>query len=341
VKIFIDESGTFLTGEESLAVSCAGALVVPQARWTELLRRYERIRPTLLATGNAEVKGRLLSEDQVRRVIALLLRYDAVFAVVAIDGRLFDTADIQLHRELQGERIVANPLGNPNPAVAARLEDWRRRLFELSDQLYVQTTVMTTLVTKVLRTVPLFFAQRRPRELSAFEWVIDAKGTEQLAPVETWWQEILSSCVQSDFIREPMAMLRSADYSHFAASYPSTISPSLRQHIGESPTEAFAVNVGQIVRRNFRFSSAPEPGLELVDVLTNAVRRAMRSSLGKRGWELMPQLMIERPRHYIDLVTLAEAQNIVYPYLPVLRHFSTGGKALLTAGRVDQDDIGC
>ena len=43
-----------------------------------------------------------------------------------------------------------------------------------------------------------------------------------------------------------------------------------------------------------RFSAAAEPGLELVDIVVNATRRALVGTLGEAGWSGIPQLMIHR-----------------------------------------------
>ncbi len=84
---------------------------------------------------------------------------------------------------------------------------------------------------------------------------------------------------------------------------------------------------------SFRFSSQAEPGLELVDILTNAVRRGMMGNLECEGWKNIPSLMLHRKEHYIHLLTLGteeDAASRVFPYAAMLQHFKTGGLSLLT-----------
>jgi hypothetical protein len=96
-----------------------------------------------------------------------------------------------------------------------------------------------------------------------------------------------------------------------------------------------ARDLGLLLRENLRFSSAPEPGLELVDILSNAVRRAIRGNLQFSGWRNIRSLMIHRPHQYVYLSYFGRVPSGPGPYGDVpygetLRHFSYGGKNLMT-----------
>ena len=83
---------------------------------------------------------------------------------------------------------------------------------------------------------------------------------------------------------------------------------------------------------SFRFSAEPEPGLELVDIFTNAVRRGMAGNLEIEGWGNIRSLMIHRKHHYIGMLALADATTVLgvdVPYMSVLRHFMTGGQNMI------------
>jgi hypothetical protein len=83
---------------------------------------------------------------------------------------------------------------------------------------------------------------------------------------------------------------------------------------------------------SLRFSAEPEPGLEIVDILTNAVRRGMMGLLKFNGWRNIRSLMIHTSSHYIRLLALsgsASQFNLPLAYAPMLRHFSSGGKGML------------
>ena len=88
----------------------------------------------------------------------------------------------------------------------------------------------------------------------------------------------------------------------------------------------------QIMGESFRFSGKPEPGLDLVDILANATRRALVGHLDESGWGGIRGLMIHRDEPYIQDVALkgapTESGTVMAPcsYTTVLRHFSQGGK---------------
>jgi hypothetical protein len=63
-------------------------------------------------------------------------------------------------------------------------------------------------------------------------------------------------------------------------------------------------DIKKIMTENFRFSWMPEPGLELVDILTNAVRRGMMGNLKYEGWKDIRSLMIHRNNHYVNVLVL-------------------------------------
>lgn len=95
---------------------------------------------------------------------------------------------------------------------------------------------------------------------------------------------------------------------------------------------------------DLRFSSAVEPGLELVDIVVNATRRALVGSLGETGWRGISQLMVHRNEPYIQfLIVGGETDTIRHPaYARIVRQgFSNGGRLMLAprfirAAREDQ-----
>jgi hypothetical protein len=85
------------------------------------------------------------------------------------------------------------------------------------------------------------------------------------------------------------------------------------------------------------FTPATETGLELIDILVTATRRAMVGNLQFSGWHNIRRLMVHRREPYIKLVILGETDAIRdASYSDVVRHFSTGGKPMLTAAILRQ-----
>lgn len=92
---------------------------------------------------------------------------------------------------------------------------------------------------------------------------------------------------------------------------------------------------------SFRFSSEPEPGLELVDIVTNALRRGLAGNLGEEGWLPLRSLMIHRRDVYVSPVGLISDDNrkLAQSLLPVMNKFRTGGRIMATRGLQWPDEV--
>ncbi|KGC70120.1 hypothetical protein DP57_5968 [Burkholderia pseudomallei] len=92
---------------------------------------------------------------------------------------------------------------------------------------------------------------------------------------------------------------------------------------------------------SFRFSSEPEPGLELVDIVTNALRRGLAGNLGEEGWLPLRSLMIHRSDVYVSPVGLISDDNrkLAQSLLPVMNKFRTGGRIMATRGLQWPDEV--
>jgi hypothetical protein len=49
-----------------------------------------------------------------------------------------------------------------------------------------------------------------------------------------------------------------------------------------------------VLKKEFRSRRRPAPGLKLVDIVTNATRRAIVGNLKKQRWKRIPELMVRR-----------------------------------------------
>ena len=82
---------------------------------------------------------------------------------------------------------------------------------------------------------------------------------------------------------------------------------------------------------SFRFSSEPEPGLELVDIVTNALRRGLIGNLGEPGWLPLRGLMIHRSDVYVSPVGLLPPdRKLARALLPTMNKFRLGGRIMAT-----------
>jgi len=329
VHIFIDESGTFTISPCRHAISVVGGLIIPDQQLVKLEKKYAALRPQLVTSGG-EVKGRLLSERHVASVVAMLRRYEILFEVTAIDMGIHEASAVSAHKRGQEEAITKRLTAGHHPGMRAGVIRLRERLERMSPQLYVQSVVTFDLIPRIIDHGTLYYSQRRPQELAAFHWVADAKGKGRTTDWEDWWSFVVMPILQSKSLREPMAVFTEGDYSHFRR-FLGEIPPYLKPHIRDPRGSGDAIDIRKLMTESFRFSWEAEPGLELVDILVNATRRALMGNLKLEGWQGIPELMIHRRHHYIHFVSLlrSDPQGRNWPYMPVLEHFGRCGKNIL------------
>lgn len=329
MHIFIDESGTFTFPQEGTFSPCiVGALIIPDHKLDLLFRRYARTR-TNLPKERGEVKGRLLSEKQVDDVVEWLLKNDCVFEAVVVEMALETAAGVQAHREEGAHRLTENLTEEHHPNLVRQVHGLRRRAEEMAVPLYVQSIVTMHLLGNILTEVPVYWAQRQMKEILNFHWVIDGKGAIETTNAEDWWSTTMLGFLQSRLAREPMIALEGVDYSKFEEKFRMEVPDYLRQTLLPDAEEGFDLKL--LMQESFRFSANPEPGLELVDIMTNATRRALKGNLGREGWQRIPCLMISRRGGSLRMRSLtADVESAKVPYGQLVTGpFSKGGRHML------------
>lgn len=174
-----------------------------------------------------------------------------------------------------------------------------------SDQLYVQSAVTIDLLYHLIENMLTYHCQRFPQELAEFHWIVDAKDSQIVTDYEDWWSKTLVIWLEAMSLQRPGSMLPGGDYRHFRRF----VIDQLPEHLQEVAPEVdntlgAGFNLPLMFRESFRFSSEPEPGLELVDIATNALRRGLIGNLEPDGWLPLRQLMIHRPGTYVRPVRL-------------------------------------
>jgi hypothetical protein len=330
LHIFIDESGTFTGyGASKPAVSTLGALVIATHRLPKLFHKYARLRANL-PKRKGEVKGSLLSESQVASVIEILRRNGAIFCASMIDLAQHSPKDIAEHRARRSASLTANLTNGHTQELRDGIADLQRRMTGFSDQLYVQGAVMIDLLYQVLQDMIVYHCQRFPKELSKFHWVVDAKDPKAITNWEDWWSKTLVIWLQAMSMQKPGAMLPGGDYRYFRRF----IMEELPQYLCDvappvDRTYGAAIDLQRMFGENFRFSSDPEPGLEMVDIVTNALRRGLVENLGETGWLPLRTLMIHKRKVYVNPVGfLPPDRELEGPLLGVMNKFRTGGRIM-------------
>lgn len=336
MHIFIDESGTFTgTGANAPAVSTLGALILASHRLPKLFRKYERLRVNLPKSPKGEVKGSKLDEAQVAAVVELLWKNGAIFCASMIDLAGHTAEEIAGHRERRGASLAANLTDGHTQELRDGVSALQDRMARFSDQLYVQGVVTIDLLYRIMQDMIVYHCQRFPKELAEFHWVIDAKDPAVVTDWEDWWSKTLVIWLQAMSLERPGAMLPGGDYRHFRRFIFDELPAYLRDVAPPGDrTYGAGVNLQLVYGESFRFSSQPEPGLELVDIVTNALRRGLVGNLGEAGWLPLRSLMIHRSDVYVSPVGLIadDDRSLALPLRRVLNRFREGGRIMGTPG---------
>ena len=340
MHIFIDESGTFTgMGANTPAVSTLGALIIATHRLPKLFSKYARLRANL-SKRKGEVKGSLLNEAQVAAVIEILRKNGAIFCASMIDLACHTAEDIAQHRIERTASLTANLTNGHKQKLRDGVFDLQQRMAGFSDQLYVQGAVMVDLLYQVMQDMIVYHCQRFPKELGEFHWVVDAKDPIVVTNWEDWWSKTLAIWLQAMSLEKPGAFLHGGDYRHFRRFIMDELPEYLRDVAPPGDRSYGAgVDLQMMFRESFRFSSDPEPGLEMVDIVTNALRRGLVGNLGEAGWLPLRGLMIHRSEVYVNPVGLLQPdRQLSRQLLGVMNKFRTGGRLMAAPNHQWPDD---
>ena len=300
---------------------------MPEWQSKQLLKKYAKLRPSL-PKDKGEVKGRLLNEAQVSRVLELLRKNSCIFEGVVIDMGLETEEGLERHRTGQAGGLTDELTDEHHPDVVAAVKAKRAQLDAMPLSLYVQSVLTRHLIWEVLKLLPIYWAQRVPREILNYHWVIDGKEVGRVTNVEDWWSTTMLGLIESRSYQDRMPRVEGIDYTDFDAKF---LRERTAWHKKKMPGPGTALDLRLLLKESFRFSSDPEPGLELVDIVTNATRRALAGNLQAAGWTGIPRLMINRREQCLSIVTItSDIERAKRPYAVILaRGFRSGGRSML------------
>ena len=295
MHIFVDESGTFSKQLGSPAdVSCMAALVVPDAEVDDVLAMFRTLKREW-GVGSSELKGSSLNEPQAAQFVSKLSEYDVILTPVVIDLGLHGENDVANHKREQAEKITGNVTRAHTGSVVQDLLELQSRLLALPDQLYAQAVVAMRLVDKVIRVTTMYYSQRRPAELGAFHWVVDAKG-RKLTEYERIWQKLVLPLLQTVSFKDPHIMLRGMDYSYFDRfKHEDQAVPSyLSQLVTSDAPPAGITDLRMLLFEHFAVvQSDDDLGIQMSDLCNSIVARALRGTLQPEGFIDLGKLLVQ------------------------------------------------
>jgi hypothetical protein len=120
VYIFIDESGVFVPSPTRPGISLVGALVIPEGRIANVVRKYKVIRARL-PKERGEVKGRLLAEAEVSEIVDLLRRNECLL-LAPFKGSFILVKDHASANNVAAARALSDALAGTD--IASPVQAW-------------------------------------------------------------------------------------------------------------------------------------------------------------------------------------------------------------------------
>lgn len=337
MHIFIDESGNFTPpGFKRSAISCVVALVIPE----EIVSVIEKEVPIQFASlmVNGELKGRNLSDKDITSIIEFLLNYDIFMVAYCIDMIHELPAQVTTHKNGQADKyseVLKQPLSE---GLRADIIGLVSELRSLSNQLYIQSSLLTSLASKVIKYSTLYYCQRIPEALGSFKWRIDAKGKSITRYEELWLNTVLNA-LQTISLTDPLPIFENGDYTHFQKfrqnfpEIPAYLKCAIPDHTGPFS----CTDIKAIVKGDIQFSdSKKEIGIQLADILANSLKRTLNKTIPFGTTARIGELMIqgENKQNAVDMVTLetgvpGTVTRSKIPYAGILKSMSVNNKQML------------
>ena len=275
MHIFIDESGRFISNDGFSAVC---ALSIPDKSTGPLRREILRISKHW-PREEGELKGGLLAVDHLIALTQVLYHHDAVLDCCAIDVSLETAALVQRHKATQCENITKHLTSEHAAGVVAAVWQLRRVLEKMPSQLYLQCVLMFEAVWTAIQLTTLFFAQRKPRELASFRWIVDAKDPMRITTQEKWWHDTIGPLGESRARRKPFIRVSdpSFDYRFFQRSFGMT----KEMWCPDQPRQKVnGIDIKKLIIDQITFvDSKSDILIQAVDVLTRFTRRALTGAV--------------------------------------------------------------
>lgn len=332
--IYIDESGSFTCPNvKKRSISCVAGLVVPECEQTDLFSRFQEMISTW-GSPYQEIKGSKLNEKQISSVINLLEKHDVILKIVGIDLGFHIPFHIAYHKQMQAHYITRNVTSLHHPNIANQLTEYKERLRSLADNLYTQSVAMTLLVDSIIRVSTLYYSQCKSSELGSFRWIIDAKDKAK-TEYEDLWSFIVVPALQSTSLQKPLIQLKEGDYSDMERFFnkPGHVPEHLRPYVQSSKESFLSMDIKLLMKERIIFGNSIDYiGLQIVDILANAVRRAMNGRLGIEGWRRLGRLMIRglEEENAIRLFCLFKGRMPEkHPYTRVVKIFDAYARPIL------------
>ncbi|MGX9430682.1 MULTISPECIES: DUF3800 domain-containing protein [Bradyrhizobium] len=329
MRIFIDEAGRFISGD---GISLASALTIPHRSVGPCRRELLRFSHDW-PRRDGELKSAELDAKHLSTLVDVLHRHDALLHVVATDAAK-DQASVARHQAEQALGITKYLTNQHHQSLIDSVWELRRSLEKMPAQLYIQCVVMLQLAWIVAEEASMYFAQRRPRELAQFEWVIDAKDPSRITSQENWWRDVIGPMGEAMSRRKPFAFVddEGFNYKYFDRAF--SMEKDMWSPDG-SRKSVDGFNIKKLITDNVSFvDSRSELFIQATDILAGFMRRALKGQNAEPAvLKTLGRLMIRKKKQTVRLIALGNGGDVEEALGARIKVIASSGRGLLKPER--------
>lgn len=327
MHIFIDETGNFvITNSPSPKISSVVSLTIPDEYLESVNKEYLSLKRTW--GFNGEAKGSKLAEKQISEVILLLRNHNVLVEIVCLDVATHSNENVEKYKEVQANKLTENLTDEHHENMVTQLHAYRDRLIGLPNQLFLQAMITIQLIKRILENSTLYYSQCMPKELGAFNWVVDAKDSNvNKTNYEELWSTLLMPILQTNF---SLGQFEDGDYSYFSKYDVAFEDMTDFQKSIRSENSIGATDIKKLIGESLSFDdSSSIIGLQLVDIVASAFNRAMNGNLGLKGWRHLGSLMGQEPSMLLFESGDIKNTKMYQRHMDVISNLKAGRKPML------------
>lgn len=338
MKIYIDESGSFVTAPHLDSWNIVGAFVVPEADDRKLPNILNKLKIANNAKFTDELKLKMISEPLYFKFLEEIKSLGGRVICVATDGGLIENDFVKNHQEKQASYIVENIALLLHQSMREGVQDLATKLMDLSTQLYVQLLCMVELKLDVLHKAISYYVQRVPMTLSRFKWFIDNKNTTQIK-YEDLVEHLSIVLLQTRSLADPIPRVEGWNYRGLENNIFQDGGPTYLQDTYGVPVkrELNPLDLGKIFKNLSFVDSKKSSGVQVIDLISSGIRRCLRNEFNdnQKAATLLGSLMINGKNHtppiHLISFTAKENQTLDEPTSVFIKLMSQSSSAMILA----------
>ena len=277
MKIYIDESGSFVDANHVDSWNVVGAFVITEADDKQLQLILRNLK---LASGfkfSDEIKLHQIKESLYFEFLTALSSLKGRAICVATDAGLNESDFVINHKKKQVALMVEHIDLLEFQCAKDHVQNMASKLITFPPQMYCQLMCHIHLMLDVLHKTILYYEQRVPMTLSTFKWIIDIKN-----PTRTKYEDLIEALtpviLQTRSLSDPLPSIQGYSYRGLQRNIFQDGGPTyLRDTYGlRSLRQMNPLNLGEIFKRSYFVDSKISVGIQIIDLIVSGINRCLR-----------------------------------------------------------------